>query len=1100
MIKLVAAECRLFQDGDVAPAEARLVAFEGRRALVFARDPSMALRFSIGDEPVVPIRTTVHGEEALGGLNLLRNPDFSEPHLPWRAAATVGVRTGRDITEAWTLEDGHTAFLVGEGVAEIAASYVGEDGCDRIAALGGRRYEARGLFGLHRCEALLRLEALRADGCVVAFAEQTIEKRLGGRKIDDYAAAAAALTVPYEACFVRLSLALRPLGGQAAHLFFTRLHLGLAGGGARPPFRPGLTPQETVAFAQGARLLECLLPPLWQPGDALNIQDEASRPLPGTPIQLAEAGRLGFTLHAFDGLRLIGVLTDLPCPSTLVLLIDDRAAAFAEAIPDAEGRAEMAVRVPDAWLDGRPHTIALIESTTGAALFRTAEVLRAVINSGEERDAAGRHMVAAPDQDLARERYRGLAAHLDQLASGEASAPVTIAARCHAILAGHELPGEGGPLALPSSKTPDVSIVLSGGRDAFSLWRCAAALIFASPRADFETILLDPMPAGIEELVTGLNGLAAQAGERSLYARIAAKARGRRIVFLKIGCEPVAGWLDALSETFTLFGNVGAAGPKILDRTGRLAEAGRIVWASGAVEPLSFGGNPRDPRASYARQVDLLGPDAIMIDREGLAELARTDSIGLQSVPDAAEITFTLAEVGRRIVYMPAAAVVRDSLDPMRSVNGYSTSAFPGPAHADISQAAAPSDAAFRRRWFDSYRRNLPQGTPPWRSADRHVAGRALVIDLCIPRPDVDAGSYAADQEIRLLQALGYKVTVLPLNLAHLGRYTETLQARGIEVLYAPFVESVEDALAARADAFDLVYITRYNVARVVLPLLRRYQRGAKRILNVADLHFLRELRAALAVNSPEAVRRSQLTRETELALMREVDLTLTYTEVEAAVILSHHLGRTKVGQVPWVAPAPNRAVPLAGRRHLAFLGSFGHRPNLEAMQIFTRHVMPLLRNRLPGTELHIFGSQIDEEVRALASSDIVVRGHAATVAEVYDGARVFVAPLVSGAGIKGKVIGAMAYGCPTVLSPVAAEGIGGRAGHDFLLAEDPEAWVDAIASLCEDDVRWQAIAESGRDLTRTTYGFDRGVAALRQALESIDILLPRRSDALCGR
>jgi glycosyltransferase involved in cell wall biosynthesis len=1090
-VKLVTAGGVSVAGEDLSSPPPRLVAFEGRRALIFANDPAMDFHFRVSGEPVAPIRVTRHGEEALRGLNLLRNASFTELPLPWRVEIPGTGRIDRDIAETWTLEDGHTAFVASEGSAEASVVYIAEDGSDRIPAAGGRRYEARGLFGLHRCEALLRLEALRADGCVIACVEQAIEKRLGGRAIADYAVAAAALNLPHETSFVRLSLALRPLRGQAAHLFFTRLSFSLAGAEAPPRLRPGLMPLEAVEIAQGACLLECLLPPLWQPGEILDVLDEAGQPLPGAPVRLADGGRFGFAPHAFDGVGLAGALTDLSGPSTLVLLIDDQAAAFTEAVPDVDGRAEIALRIPDAWLDGQPHTIALVDAASGLSLFRTAEVLRALLTPGETADAAGRSVFAAQDQGLARERYRGLAAHLRQLAAGESSIPAALAVRCHAILTGHLLPGEGGPLSLPCPREPEVTVIVFGLHDAAALWRCAAALIFAGPRAQFETLLLDPLPTGGEDLVSGLHSLGAEAEGVSLYGRIAARARGRRIVFLEAGCEPVSGWLEALSETFTLFDNVGVAGPKILDQNGRLVEAGRVVWASGAVEALSFGGNPRDPRASYARQVDLLAPDAIMIECEGLALLAEAGEIGHAAVPDAAEIVFTLAQAGRRIVYTPAAEIVRGGPDPARFGRGYASGSPPSGTSPDV---------AFRRRWFDAFRHNPPPGTPLGRAADRNIAGRVLVLDLQLPRPDVDAGSYAAEQEIHLLQALGYKVTVLPLNLAHLGRYAKTLQARGVEVLHAPFVESLEDALAARADAFDLVYMTRYNVARIALPLLRRYQRGAKRVLNVADLHFLRELRAALAIDSPEAVKRSQLTRETELALMREVDLTLSYTEVEAAVILSHHLGRTKVAQVPWVAPLAADPAPLAGRRHLAFLGSFGHRPNVEAMQIFARQVMPRLRARLPGIELHVYGSQLSDEVRALESPAIMVRGHAATVAEVYNGARVFLAPLVSGAGIKGKVIGAMAHGCPTVLSPVAAEGIGGRAGRDFLLAEAPETWVEAIAVLCEDDVRWQAVAESGRDLVQTAYGVERGVTALRRALESIDILLPRRSEALCGR
>ena len=67
---------------------------------------------------------------------------------------------------------------------------------------------------------------------------------------------------------------------------------------------------------------------------------------------------------------------------------------------------------------------------------------------------------------------------------------------------------------------------------------------------------------------------------------------------------------------------------------------------------------------------------------------------------------------------------------------------------------------------------------------------------------------------------------------------------------------------------------------------------------------------------------------------------------------------------------------------------------------------------------------------------------------EIYTKHRIFIAPLLSGAGIKGKVINALSYGIPTILTPTAAEGIGLRHGYDCLIAGSPQEWADAIKQL----------------------------------------------------
>src|SRR3546814_15745888 len=74
----------------------------------------------------------------------------------------------------------------------------------------------------------------------------------------------------------------------------------------------------------------------------------------------------------------------------------------------------------------------------------------------------------------------------------------------------------------------------------------------------------------------------------------------------------------------------------------------------------------------------------------------------------------------------------------------------------------------------------------------------------------------------------------------------------------------------------------------------------AKIILNNADLHFLREIRAALQTSDRESIKRATDTRDAELGVMRGVDLVLSYTSVEKAVIESHNISSTKVARCQW--------------------------------------------------------------------------------------------------------------------------------------------------------------------------------------------------------
>jgi glycosyltransferase involved in cell wall biosynthesis len=221
---------------------------------------------------------------------------------------------------------------------------------------------------------------------------------------------------------------------------------------------------------------------------------------------------------------------------------------------------------------------------------------------------------------------------------------------------------------------------------------------------------------------------------------------------------------------------------------------------------------------------------------------------------------------------------------------------------------------------------------------------------------------------------------------------------------------------------------------------------------------------------------------------MRKVDLVLSYNDAEHAVIVSHNLDSTRIARCPWVVELPKESPGFDERRDIAFLGGFSHGPNPEAMEYFVREVMPLLRERLPEVSLRIYGSSITERIRALAADDVVIEGWVPSVTEVYATCRVFVAPLRSGAGLKGKVIGALAFGVPCVLSPVAAEGTGVRDGQEALIAETAAQWVESIACLYEDRSTWFKIHKGARDYAAGEFSFSKGQKLMQAALQSVDI------------
>jgi glycosyltransferase involved in cell wall biosynthesis len=115
----------------------------------------------------------------------------------------------------------------------------------------------------------------------------------------------------------------------------------------------------------------------------------------------------------------------------------------------------------------------------------------------------------------------------------------------------------------------------------------------------------------------------------------------------------------------------------------------------------------------------------------------------------------------------------------------------------------------------------------------------------------------------------------------------------------------------------------------------------------------------------------------------------------------------------------------------------------------------------------NVYGSGVTEEIEALAADDIHIKGFVESLDTVFEECRVFVAPLLSGAGIKGKVLESISYQVPCVLSPIAAESTGLIHDLNSKIAETPMQWADYIVSLYNDENEWNRLSQKSSELVQ---------------------------------
>ena len=219
---------------------------------------------------------------------------------------------------------------------------------------------------------------------------------------------------------------------------------------------------------------------------------------------------------------------------------------------------------------------------------------------------------------------------------------------------------------------------------------------------------------------------------------------------------------------------------------------------------------------------------------------------------------------------------------------------------------------------------------------------------------------------------------------------------------------------------------------------------------------------------------------------MRKADATWVISEAEAK-LLAQHAPHVRTFHLPLIMDIADRLdTPFVARRDLFFIGGFRHQPNRDAVLHFARAIWPRVRMCLPEARFHIIGGDVPSEVLALAGDDIVVERYVPDAAPFFNGCRLSVAPLRFGAGIKGKVGRSLGYGCPVVLSSVAAEGMPLTHGLDALIADDDIAFADAVVRLYEDEALWRTLASGGRRFFDAHFSYGVGKERLATIFDAL--------------
>jgi len=154
----------------------------------------------------------------------------------------------------------------------------------------------------------------------------------------------------------------------------------------------------------------------------------------------------------------------------------------------------------------------------------------------------------------------------------------------------------------------------------------------------------------------------------------------------------------------------------------------------------------------------------------------------------------------------------------------------------------------------------------------------------------------------------------------------------------------------------------------------------------------------------------------------------------------------------------------------LFIIGSLDWLPNQEGVQWFLTNVWPKVHAQLPDLELHIAGKNPPEWLQQSALPNVFMHGFVESAADFMQRYDVMLVPLLSGGGMRVKIIEGMALQKCIISTSLGAEGIHVRNGHDILVRDTPEEWIDLLVRYYQGELQPAAIGQAAADTIARLY------------------------------
>ena len=371
---------------------------------------------------------------------------------------------------------------------------------------------------------------------------------------------------------------------------------------------------------------------------------------------------------------------------------------------------------------------------------------------------------------------------------------------------------------------------------------------------------------------------------------------------------------------------------------------------------------------------------------------------------------------------------------------------------------------------------------------------KLLIIGFVWPEPNSSAAGGRMMQLIAIFKENGFEITFASpaldsdfmVDLSEIG-----VEKKSIELNNASFDDFVVELNP------DVVLFDRFMIEEQFGWRISENCPKAIRLLDTEDLHCLRTARQKAFKENRTFALTDLLSEEVakrEIASILRCDLSYIISEFEMSILIDvFKIDSSLLHYLPFLVEEMSEGDLLKlpsfdERKNFVFIGNFLHEPNWNTVQYLKETIWPLIRKHFPEAVLEVYGAYPSQKVLQLhqPKNGFFIMGRAENANEVVKNARVVLAPIRFGAGLKGKLLEAMQCGTPSVTSTIGSEAMHENFPWNGFIADDAAEFAKNAISLYEDEELWKQSQKNGITIVNECYQKDNYSTDLLHKVNSL--------------